>query len=63
MDHLSSKERVGAMVFYSLITFFIGPKLVGPFVDRRYPDKCMIGFVIGFAISLLIWAKYGYFLP
>ena len=49
------------MVFYSLLTFFIGPFLTRPFVTR-HPDQCVAGFTVGFAISIVLWTKYGYFL-
>ena len=62
MTHLSSPQRVAAMVFYSLLTFFLGPLLTRPLL-RKHPDQCVAGFTVGFAISVVLWTRFGYFLP
>lgn len=56
--HLSNNYRIMAMVFYSVLTFFVAPFLTAPFFEDHC-DKCMAGFVLGFAISILLWMKFG----
>jgi len=56
--HLSSNMRIGAMIFYSILTFFIGPLLTRPFM-YTHPDQCIAGFLLGFTISIFLWMKYG----
>ena len=46
------------MIFYSIITFFITPLLTSPFYPD-HNDRCIAGFVLGFAISILLWMKFG----
>ena len=58
MSHLSSLNSTFAMIFYSLLTFFIGPYLTRPFL-KDHPDQCMGGFLLGFTISMLLWMKFG----
>lgn len=58
MTHLSTPTSVMAMVFYSLLTFFIMPYITGPFFNN-HPDKCISGFLVGFTISILLWMKFG----
>tara|TARA_B100001175_G_C18949091_1_gene375061 strand:- start:228 stop:410 length:183 start_codon:yes stop_codon:yes gene_type:complete len=55
--HLSTNKRIAAMVFYSLLTFFITPTLTRPFFED-HPDPCMAGFILGGSISLLLWMKF-----
>lgn len=50
------------MVVYSILTFFLGPLATRPFL-RNHPDQCIAGFTLGFAISILLWTRFGYFLP
>lgn len=61
MTHLSSNGKIGAMVFYSLLTFFIMPLITRPFFEN-YEDPCVIGFLIGFTISVILWSKFGMYL-
>ena len=58
MTHLSSPTMIGIMVFYSLLTFFIGPLITRYFMSD-HPDQCIGGFLLGFTISICIWMKYG----
>ena len=58
MSHLSNSTVVSIMVFYSIITFFIGPLLTRPFMND-HPDQCIAGFLLGFTISVFLWMKYG----
>jgi len=57
MSHLSSPLSIAAMIFYSILTFFIGPYLVQPFL-RNYDEACVGGFLLGFTISILLWMKF-----
>jgi hypothetical protein len=57
MVHLSTPKAIGAMIFYSLLTFFIGPMLTRPFMSD-HPDQCVAGFLVGFTISILFWMKF-----
>tara|TARA_Y100001936_G_C15617816_1_gene430041 strand:+ start:69 stop:263 length:195 start_codon:yes stop_codon:yes gene_type:complete len=58
MNHLSNKTVIGIMVFYSVLTFFLGPYLVG-LVLKDNPHVNIIGFNVGFAISMGLWIKFG----
>lgn len=58
MTHLSSPMSVGAMVFYSLLTFFLGPLVTRPFMSD-HPDQCIAGFLLGFTVSIFLWMKFG----
>ncbi len=58
MVHLSSPTMMGIMVFYSLLTFFLGPVVTRPFMSD-HPDQCVAGFLLGFTASILLWMKYG----
>ena len=58
MSHLSTPVSVAIMVFYSLLTFFVGPFLTRPFMSD-HPDQCIAGFLLGFTISILLWMKFG----
>ena len=58
MSHLSSNMRIGAMVLYSFLTFFLGPLVTRPFMEE-HPDQCIAGFLLGFTISIFLWMKYG----
>ncbi len=58
MSHLSTPVSTGIMIFYSILTFFIGPFLTRPFMND-HPDQCIAGFLVGFTISILLWMKFG----
>ena len=58
MVHLSNSTTIGIMVFYSFITYFIGPVITRNFMDD-HPDQCVAGFLLGFTISIFLWMKYG----
>jgi len=49
---------IGIMVFYSALTFFIGPLVTRPFMGE-HPDQCVAGFLLGFTVSVFLWMKYG----
>ena len=54
MVHLSNSKTIGAMVFYSILTFFLGPIVTRPFLSK-HPDQCIFGFLLGFTLSILLW--------
>ena len=58
MVHLSSLTMISIMVFYSILTFFVGPLLTRPFMSD-HPDQCIAGFLLGFTISIFLWMKFG----
>mgnify|MGYP007000371513 len=57
MTHLSTPLSIGAMVFYSFLTFFLGPLVTRPFFSD-HPDQCVAGFLLGFTISVFLWMKF-----
>ena len=57
MTHLSTNKSIGAMIFYSVLTFFIGPLLTRPLL-KNHPDQCIFGFLFGFTISIFLWMKF-----
>ena len=61
MSHLSSPTMIGIMIFYSILTFFLGPIISRMFLND-HPDQCVAGFLIGFTLSVLLWMKYGRYL-
>ena len=58
MTHLSTNASIMAMVFYSLLTFFLGPLVTRPFM-KDHPDQCIAGFLLGFTVSIFLWMKFG----
>lgn len=58
MVHLSSPTMIGIMVFYSFLTFFLGPMITRPFMSD-HPDQCIAGFLLGFTASVFLWMKVG----
>ncbi len=59
MSHLSTSNSIFAMVFYSLLTFFIVPNYTTPLLPGTGPNKCIVGFTVGFAISIFLWGMFG----
>jgi hypothetical protein len=57
MVHLSNQKTIFAMIFYSLLTFFLGPMLTRPFLNN-HPDQCVGGYLLGFTISVLLWMRF-----
>ena len=47
------------MLFYAVLTFFVGPKL-SKMLKLDSKDPCMIGMVLGFVVSLVLWKQFGY---
>ncbi len=58
MNHLSNNTVIGIMVFYSILTFFVGPYVSG-MVLKNNPNQDVIGFTVGFIISVILWMKVG----
>jgi len=58
MIHLSNQITIGIMIFYSILTFFVGPLITRPFM-KDHPDNCIAGFLLGFTLSIFLWMKYG----
>ena len=58
MVHLSSPTKISVMIFYSILTFFIGPLVTRPFLND-HPDQCIAGFLLGFTVSVILWMKVG----
>jgi hypothetical protein len=58
MNHLSNKTTIGIMVFYSILTFFLAPYVTG-MVMKNDPNYDIIGFAVGFVISVILWVKVG----
>lgn len=57
MVHLSDNRSILMMVFFSLITYFIGPLVTRPFMSSHC-DQCIAGYLLGFTISIFIWMKF-----
>lgn len=58
MTHIDSPKKIAIMIFYSLLTFFVGPLVTRPFLNE-HPDQCVAGFLLGFTVSVLLWMKVG----
>jgi len=58
MVHLSNPKVIAAMTVYSIITFFVMPTITRPFF-KEYNDPCIMGFLIGFVVSAILWVKFG----
>lgn len=58
MVHLSNPKTIAAMVFYSFLTFFLGPIVTRNFLGE-HPDQCVFGYLLGFTVSVFLWMKYG----
>ena len=58
MVHLSNYKSIGIMIFYSILTYFLGPLMTRPFM-ANHPDQCVAGFLLGFTISVFLWMKFG----
>lgn len=62
MSHLSTPSSQAAMVFYSLLTFFIFPYFTTPLIPGNSPNNCIVGFTVGFIISIFLWFMFGEYL-
>ena len=57
MVHLSTTKSRMAMIFYSFLTFFLGPYVTRNFL-QDHPDQCIGGFLVGFTVSIILWMMY-----
>ena len=58
--HLSNNNKIAAMVFYSILTFFLGPIITRELhLFNEHPDQCIGGFLLGFTLSIFLWMKFG----
>lgn len=53
-----NQKQLMALAFYGVLTYFMGPVAVRSAV-KNHPDPDVAGFVIGFAMSVLLWQSYG----
>ena len=58
MVHLTNKNTILIMCFYSFLTYFLGPLITRPFM-KDHPDQCIAGFLLGFTVSIFLWMKFG----
>lgn len=58
MHNLSNNTTIAIMVFYSFLTFFIAPYIAG-MVLKNNPNHDVIGFAVGFVVSVILWVKIG----
>ena len=56
---MNDKVFYQIMLFYAVLTFFVGPK-VSKMLKLDSKDPCMVGMVLGFIVSLVLWKKFGY---
>ena len=56
---MNDKVFYQIMVFYALITFFAGPNF-SKMMKLDTKDPCMVGMVLGFILSLVLWKQFGY---
>ena len=57
-NHLATNMSIAAMVFYSILTFFIAPSITRIHLADKFEDPTTAGFIIGFVISLCLWNKF-----
>lgn len=58
MYHLENPLLIFVMVVYSVLTYFIGPFIVMPFMLSEM-NTVSVGFGIGFVISMILWLTFG----
>ena len=56
---MNDKVFYQIMLFYSVLTFLVGPK-VSKMLKLDTKDPCMVGMILGFIVSLILWKKIGY---
>ena len=56
---MNNKVFYQIMLFYAILTFFVGPK-VSKMLKLDSKDPCMVGMVLGFIVSLVLWKQFGY---
>jgi len=58
MVDFKDPKTIGIMLFYSILTFFVGPMVTEKFMADN-ENKYEIGFLLGFIISVGLWMKIG----
>jgi len=62
MVHLYTQKNITHTIFYALLTFFIAPYILVELTSiinmKNFNDPCMVGFIIGFIISLILWTYF-----
>ena len=53
-----NSNEIGVLIFYSLLTWFIGPQVSDKLLKKNENRK-EIGMCLGFAISMFLYFKYG----
>ena len=56
---MNDKVFYQIMLFYAVLTFFVGPK-VSKMLKLDSKDPCMVGMVLGFIVSIILWKQFGY---
>ena len=56
---MNEKVFYQIMLFYAVLTFFVGPK-VSKTLKLDAKDPCMVGMILGFILSLVLWKQFGY---
>ena len=56
--HLSNYKTILAMIFYSILTYFIGPLVTRQLFGLTGVENCIVGFTLGFAVSVLLWSIF-----
>lgn len=58
MVDFKDPKTIGIMLFYSILTFFVGPMVTEKLMADN-ENKYEIGFLLGFIISVGLWMKIG----
>lgn len=58
MYHLENNMLIGAMVFYAILTYFVGPYIPMP-IALNNTNTVAAGFTIGFIFSMVLWYTFG----
>lgn len=53
-----NEKQLLALAFYGLLTFLISP-IVSNHLFKESKDAEMIGFFLGFIVSVFLWEYYG----
>lgn len=53
-----NQKQLLALGFYGILTYYMGPMGIR-FSMKNHPDPEVAGFVVGFALSVLLWQSYG----
>lgn len=53
-----NQKQLMVLAFYGLLTFLFSP-VAATYVLKDNKESEMIGFFIGFMVSIFLWEKYG----